>query len=384
MSTRKQAAPPRPIAALSDGQRGAQTGVPAPIPCPATLASAVESWFRHAARPLPWRTTPRDPWASLVSEVMAQQTQIARVLERFPEFLARFPTPAALAAADEQVVLAMWSGMGYYRRARLLHAAARAIVADHAGRVPESIDALRGLPGIGRYTAGAIASISLGRPEAIVDGNVARVLLRVHGHEGRAGDRATDAWCWARAGDLVALARDPAAFNEGLMELGAIVCTPRAPRCDQCPLADVCIARRENSQDRIPAPNVRRQTPIVHALVLIARNSGGQVLVEQRPVTPRGGGMWAGMWQLPTLEAPTAPTAAARLAWAHGPTGRAVLALKHQTSHRLFHFEVRRAECDAARAKALGQHADRKWIALADAARLPMSNPQRRMLRLAE
>lgn len=342
--------------------------------------AAIEGWFRLTARDLPWRTTPRDPWASLVSEVMAQQTQISRVIERFPGFLARFPTPAALAAADEQEVLALWSGMGYYRRARLLHAAARAIVDRHGSMVPHDPADLRALPGVGRYTAGAIASIALNQPEPIVDGNVARVLLRVGGRAGRAGERSTDAWCWQTATELVHQAKDPAAFNEGLMELGATVCTPGAPACDACPLGRVCIAQRDGLQGRIPAPKPRAATPEIHALVLVATNPRGEVLVEQRASTPTGGGMWAGMWQLPTLETPTPPTAGARRAWARGPVGRCIVSFEHRTTHRLFRFDARRARCAGDRAAALAAEPSRRWTPLAQALGLPMSVPQRRIL----
>lgn len=346
------------------------------------ITAAIEVWFRRAARPMPWRTTPRDPWASLVSEVMAQQTQISRVVERYPAFLARFPTPAALADASEQEVLAMWAGMGYYRRARLLHAASRAIVANHAGHVPASITELLRLPGIGRYTAGAIASIALNQPEPIVDGNVARVLLRLHAREGRAGDRASDVWCWEQAASLVRAASDPAALNEGLMELGATVCVPRSPDCASCPLANECLTRQAGLQDRIPAPKPRTNTPAIHAMALIALDAKGRLLVEQRPATPTGGGMWAGMWQVPTLETPVPPTAAARRAWAHGSVGHAILSFDHQTTHRLFRFDVRQCRCDAERAGALGAGESRRWVTPKQAAALPMSNPQRRILDL--
>lgn len=355
--------------------------------------AAVERWFASAARPLPWRTTPRDPWASLVSEVMAQQTQIARVLERYPRIMASFPTPLALAEADEQDVLALWQGMGYYRRARLLQSAARVIVQRHSGEVPRTPGALRELPGVGRYTAGAVASIAMGQPEPIVDGNIARVLLRVHGREGRPGDRLTDAWCWKQATDLVGRAANPAAFNEGLMELGAVVCTPRAPACERCPLAAACIARRDGLQPRIPAPRTRAETPLVFASVLLAIDPAGRILMEHRPTvahpaegcgnrsqTRRSGMMWAGLWQLPTLESSERPTTAALRAWAGGPVGRAVLGFEHQTSHRLFEFKVRVARCEAGRAAGLGATAGRRWMVPAAAADLPLSNPQRRIL----
>lgn len=345
------------------------------------IARAVQAWFARAARPLPWRTPGRrDPWASLVSEVMAQQTQISRVVERYPPFIARFPTPAALAAADESEVMRLWRGMGYYRRARLLHEAARAIVGWHGGSVPRSAAALRTLPGVGRYTAGAVASIALGQPEPIVDGNVARVLLRLHARGGSADEPRNARWCWERAAGLVHAADDPAAFNEGLMEIGATVCVPRSPVCAECPLARFCAARRLDRQHAIPAPKRRAAVATVHACVLIARDRRGRVLVEPRAAR---GVMWAGLWQLPTLESPSPPTLHAIREWAGGPVGRPITRFAHKTTHRLFEFHVRAAACDDRRAEAmptLHGASGRRWMHPGAAADLPLSSPQRRIL----
>lgn len=359
------------------------------------LTQAVERWYEASARALPWRTEPRDAWASLVSEIMAQQTQIGRVAERFGAFMARFPTPAAMAAAGEDDVLAMWSGLGYYRRARLLREAAVAIVERHGGRVPGTLAELLALPGVGRYTGGAVASIALGQCEAIVDGNVARVLMRVHGRGGPAGDRESQAWCWERAGALVGVAASPGRFNEGLMELGAVVCTPRGPGCGVCPLAGVCEARRLGRQDQIPAAKVRGETPRVWAVVLVAMDGCGRVLVERRGSGGGGAGgargraaasgrMWDGLWQAPTLEGTTKASAAAVRRWACGAVGRRVLGFEHQTSHRLFEFDVRRVVCGAERAAALLESAgagERRWVRMEEAMGLAMSSPQRRVLR---
>jgi len=203
-------------------------------------ASAVAGWFANVARDLPWRRR-RSGYHALVSELMLQQTQVARVVEKFEPFVRRFPTVAALAAAREDEVLAMWQGLGYYRRARLLHAAAKAIVERHRGRVPvRDHAALLALPGVGRYTAGAIGSIVAGERVPIVDGNVTRVFQRLAARKGSASDRAVVDWAWEEARRYVAGARDPAAANEGLMELGATVCTPAAPRCDACPVSAMC------------------------------------------------------------------------------------------------------------------------------------------------
>jgi A/G-specific adenine glycosylase len=334
------------------------------------VVEVLSRWFRHAARDLPWRHAAdgagehRNPYGSLVSEFMLQQTQVSRVLEKFEPFLQRFPTVGALAAASEHDVLAAWSGLGYYRRARLLHACSKAIVRGFGGKVPRDVESLQLLPGIGRYTAGAIASIVFNKPEPIVDGNVCRVLQRLDAKPGSASDKAVAAWAWERAQVLVqhcsysrsnregagggrrdvrntggasiatstaglksqlqanppptpslgegasrhraqdAAAATPAAFNEGLMELGALVCTPAAPKCLVCPLRDLCLAREQGLVEEIPAPKARaRRSRVYHDTVVVWRKSGRgvEVLLEQRPAT----GLWAGMWQPPTAESAT-------------------------------------------------------------------------------
>ncbi|MFN9968973.1 MAG: A/G-specific adenine glycosylase, partial [Phycisphaerae bacterium] len=302
-----------------------------PAPRDRAITSALSKWFRSAARDLPWREefrARRDPYRSLVSEFMLQQTQVSRVLEKFEPFLQRFPTVGALAAAPEQDVLAAWSGLGYYRRARLLHACAKSIVRDFGGVVPRDVDSLQELPGIGRYTAGAIASIVFNRPEPIVDGNVCRVLQRLDAKPGSASDKEVIAWAWERAESLVrqcpnspshlaarsegasthrangADAVTPATFNEGLMELGALVCTPAAPKCLVCPLRDLCLAREQGLVDEIPAPKARaKRSRVYHDTVVVWRKTarGVEVLLEQRPAT----GLWAGLWQPPTVESAT-------------------------------------------------------------------------------
>jgi A/G-specific adenine glycosylase len=240
----------------------------------------------------------RDPYQVLVSELMLQQTQVSRVVERFRVFVARFPTFAALAAADEGEVMALWAGLGYYRRARLLHAAAKAVVGRHGGEMPREMAAIGDLPGVGRYTAGAIASIGLGRAEALVDGNVSRVLLRLEGKALASDDPAAVAFAWERAGELVRAAANPGAFNEALMELGATVCTPTAPKCGECPWREACVARREGTMGEIPRPKTRVARTSLRFECVVLRDAKGRVLLEQRPV----GGLWGGLWQPPSVE----------------------------------------------------------------------------------
>jgi len=340
------------------------------------MARAIEAWFARNARPLPWRVRPRDPYLSLVSEFMLQQTQVARVLEKFGPFIGRFGTVSALARAPEAEVLALWSGLGYYRRARLLHGAARAIVEDFEGTLPRDATALRALPGVGRYTAGAIASIVFGAREPIVDGNVARVLLRLHGEPMATGTGAAMSWAWERAGELVERSGDPALLNEGLMELGAVVCTPRTPRCEACPVSRVCAARAGGLQGSIPRARPPASREIVSCDSAVIVDRAGRVALEQRPSE----GMWASMWQAPTLEHPGVRSAAAgarSLEERLGVEGMTLVErFVHTTSHREFRVRVWRAEGSCASGESRLEWTDRGELS-----RRAISNLQRRVLR---
>lgn len=305
---------------------------------------------------------------------MLQQTQVARVLEKYDAFLARFPTLTALATAAEADVLALWSGLGYYNRARNLQRAARQIAAEHGGRVPRDVKSLRRLAGVGPYTAGAIASLVFGEAEPIVDGNIARVLSRLEARAEAPDANGSAKWAWRRAGELVATASDPATFNEGLMELGALICTPAAPRCGRCPLSRRCEARKKGLQEEIPLPRraPRRHTLYCASLLLIR---GDAVRLQQRPAA----GMWAGMWQAPTLES-EAPIAAAAvraaLIRARGGRLRKLLAFAHPTTHRAAEFTVYRL-CGCT-AEPPGQ-----WVRWSELQRYALSSAQRRVLKCA-
>ncbi|MEM0983895.1 MAG: A/G-specific adenine glycosylase [Planctomycetota bacterium] len=338
------------------------------------VARALAAWFDTAARDLPWRAagtatgraTRRDPYRVLVSEIMLQQTQVARVLEKFGSFVERFPTAATLAAASEDDVLAMWSGLGYYRRARLLHAAARAVVERHGGEVPNGVEELLALPGIGRYTAGAIATLAHGEPSAFVDGNVTRVLLRIAGREGRAGERATDAWAWEQMGALLEAADRPCETGEAVMELGATVCVPKGARCDRCPVAAHCAARASGRQEEIPLPKIKAKQKRVYAVATVDRDARGRVLVEQRPRD----GMWAGLWQTPTVETDTEPeTQPETEAGAAG----VVAAFEYITTHRIFEVRV----ILGSGGRAIG---GRRRVAVSELDGLGISNLQRRVI----
>ena len=352
---------------------------PAKAPSDRALAAAHSRWVARAARPLPSRTPPRDPNPSLVSEFMLQQTQVSRVLEKFEPFLVRFPTPAALAAAPERSVLAAWSGLGYYRRARLLHAAAKAVTARHDGSIPADLDSLEALPGIGRYTAGALASIVFKQPAPIVDGNVARVLMRLRGKPLAHASPQALRWSWAQAAALITQARRPDLFNEGLMELGATICTPRNPACDRCPLRTRCLARARAQQDSIPLSKRPARRRTLHCTSILIPDRRGRYLVEPRPAT----GLWAYMWQAPTLESPeTAPPAATLHDWLGLRTLIPTRSFRHATTHRdvTFHVWTSPALPAAAAARLKSRRPAARWLTPTQIAALPLSNPQRSIL----
>ena len=304
------------------------------------MIRALSRWFLASRRDLPWRTPPgepRDPYLVLVSETMLQQTQVSRVIEKFTRFAARFPTVQSLAAAPIDDVLALWSGLGYYRRARNLHAAAQQIVSRFNAVVPRSVDDLLTLPGVGRYTAGAIASIAHATPALAVDGNIQRVLMRLEGIDMPPDDRAAQARVWHTADALVRSVPDPGVWTEALMELGATVCIPKSPRCGECPIADHCAARARGEQYRIPAPKSRRAPSEVFHAVALVRDTKGRVLLEQRGAS----GMWAGLWQPPTIETDAAWPSAAELKSALGlRAARALEDFVFQTTHRTVRVRV--------------------------------------------
>ncbi len=270
------------------------------------LARALERWFAASARDLPWRRS-ADPYAIWVSEVMLQQTQVATVIPYYERFLARFPTLATLAEASEEEVLAAWAGLGYYRRARLLHAGVREVVARYGGKLPLARDARRTLPGVGPYTNGAIGSIAFEAREAVVDGNVARVLSRLCGLPAPLGSRASTEALWAVATQLVEEATQPSALNQGLMELGALVCTKSKPRCYACPWRESCCAHARGLTDKLPRAKPKTPQATVALLAYVLETQCGQMLLEQST-----GSLFRGLWSPPlrtepdpTLEAST-------------------------------------------------------------------------------
>ncbi|MEM9252905.1 MAG: A/G-specific adenine glycosylase [Planctomycetota bacterium] len=341
--------------------------------------SALLAWYDAGHRLLPWRPAPGegaervDPYLVLVSEAMLQQTQVATVVGYFGRFVERFPTVEALAEADEQAVLTAWQGLGYYRRARNLHAAARTIVAEHGGRVPDDADDLLDLPGVGRYTAGAVASIAYDRRAPIVDGNVARVFARLTHLTEPIDQRDAQRALWELAGDY-ANGRRPGDANQALMELGATVCTPKTPHCLTCPLRKSCRGVRETNPETLPVKSPKRRPTEVTHRVLAIRDADERYLFTRRPDT----GLWSGMWQLPTRE-----DGPPDVAWAKSSLGVAITrprSLKalpeftHATTHRRITFAV---DVASRKGKAV---AEQTWRALDELDDLPLPNPQRKIV----
>jgi A/G-specific adenine glycosylase len=258
----------------------------------ARLRAALLGWYERNRRDLPWRRT-RDPYAIWVSEVMLQQTRVAAVVEKYEAFLARFPTVSALAMAPEQEVLAQWSGLGYYRRARMLHKAAQVVAATTRGQMPTTAEELRALPGIGGYTAAAIASIAHKEPVAVVDGNVERVLCRIAGWDANGAHRRKVEELAARLVDELR----PGDFNQAMMELGAIICTPRNPQCLVCPVSEDCKTRGEHKTVARPRM-VSREVGCALCVRQAASGSDVEIFLEQRPSTVS---VMPGLWELPSL-----------------------------------------------------------------------------------
>lgn len=270
-----------------------------PVPVLPDFAARLIGWQRaHGRHGLPWQGS-RDPYRIWLAEIMLQQTQVASVIPYYTRFLARFPDVAALAAAAVEEVMALWSGLGYYARARNLHRAARAVMDEHGGRFPATAAALAGLPGVGRSTAAAIAAFASGERAAILDGNVKRVLCRAFGIAGFPGERAIEKCLWALAETLLpARGEDMGIYTQAQMDLGATLCTRAHPACERCPLADACVARASKRIAELPTPRPRK-TPPRHAARMAVVVLGQSILLERRPPA----GIWGGLLALPEIPA---------------------------------------------------------------------------------
>ena len=262
-----------------------------------TLVSSLLAWFAANARNLPWRRT-RDPYAIWVSEIMLQQTQVKTVIPYWERWLRDLPDIAALAAAAPEKIHKLWEGLGYYTRVRNLQKAAQQLVADHAGKFPHDFAAVLALPGVGRYTAGAICSIAFNQPAPILDGNVIRILARIFGIAGDPREKQTNAQLWQLAADLVSESKNSCShFNQSMMELGALICTPRNPQCEICPVKKLCVARRENRVAELPNL-AKRAAATERRYVAFVVERDGKFLVHQRPA----GVVNAHLWEFPNEE----------------------------------------------------------------------------------
>ncbi|AJC45291.1 A/G-specific adenine glycosylase [Xanthomonas sacchari] len=346
---------------------------------PDTFPAHLLAWFdRHGRHDLPWQH-PRSPYRVWLSEIMLQQTQVAVVIPYFLRFLQHFPTLPALAAADNDAVMAQWAGLGYYARARNLHAAAKRCVELHDGDLPRDFDALHALPGIGRSTAGAILSQAWNDRFPILDGNVKRVLTRYHGIAGYPGLPAVEKPLWLLAQSHVDAVPDGrmADYTQAQMDFGATLCTRANPACVLCPLQDDCVARRDGLVEALPTPKPGKTLPEREALALLLENAAGELLLQRRPPT----GIWASLWTLPQADT-DGELRAWYARWMRGRAyddAEALPPIVHTFSHYRLHLQPLRLG-KVAMGDALGDNADLRWVARADLSTLGLPAPIRKLL----
>ena len=340
------------------------------------FASAVLDWYdRHGRKDLPWQREPT-PYRVWVSEIMLQQTQVSVVVPYFERFMARLPTLASLADAPPDTVLALWSGLGYYARARNLQRAAVLIRDRHGGVFPQAIEAVRALPGIGRSTAGAVLSLALGQRHPILDGNVKRVLARCFGIEGWPGQPAVQAGLWGLAERLTPAER-VGAYNQAMMDLGATLCTRARPDCGRCPLSGTCQALAQGRQGDLPQGRPPRPLPARETLMILARGPGGEVFLERRPPS----GIWGGLWSLPETQGGADPAD-----WCRTRLGLEPRRLEMHPSrrHTFTHFalDIQLAEVWVEpRPEGVADAGPGPWFSLGDIQSLGLPAPVRRILK---
>jgi A/G-specific adenine glycosylase len=314
------------------------------------------SWFDAHARDLPWRRT-SDPYAIWVSEIMLQQTRVNAVLDHYARFMTRFPTVHALAASQEPEVLAVWSGLGYYRRARMLHRASQYVVNELAGAMPRTADELRALPGVGAYTSAAIGSIAFGDPAAAVDGNVERVITRWASLESQTKEISRSI---REIADQLLDRQRPGDFNQAMMELGATICLPKSPLCLQCPVQKLCGTRGEHP---VPRRKAMRSKPVSYALLRRSKRNGVEILLEQRS---HDASLMAGMWELPQVE--------------NEATNRLLFNVRHAITTTNYNVSILHFEPEEKRLLPRSK-AVRKWMEAGQLPELPLTGLARKVLR---
>jgi A/G-specific adenine glycosylase len=352
---------------------------------PRDFAVALASWFEASQRDLPWRHEQNisDPYRILVSEIMLQQTTVAAVTPFFLRFIGSFPNVAALAGAPEEAVLGHWAGLGYYSRARNLHNAAKAVMERHGGVFPHQFEDILALPGVGRYTAGAVASIALRQRAPIVDANVARVLSRILGVQGDLKTSKNQAPLWEGATQIVEVEEiSPREINPAMMELGALICTPKNPNCDVCPVATWCYARAQGLQNEIPFIAPKAQPTPVSDVCAFAQNSAGQVLMRRRPDNAI---WWQGMWELPRTtrqESESSEEALQRLALEVGlnmQAGEELTVIRHGVTRYAITLTCFEAQIEIA-----APNEAVKWCSFEEAHSLPLPSTMKTLLKTLE
>ena len=353
------------------------------------IADRLTAWHAQHQRDLPWRSGPagaRDPYAVWVSEVMAQQTQLAVVVEYFNRWMARFPAVDSLAAADQQDVLKLWEGLGYYSRARNLHRAAQIVADEFAGELPRTRQELLRLPGIGEYTAGAILSLAFGLPEPILDGNVKRVFSRLWDIDQPIDARSTEKRLWTHARGVVEAGSHPGTVNEGLMELGALLCRPRNPLCPHCPLQANCQAYARGVQKLRPVRSPRKDPPHVDvAAAVIWEGTPGapSFLIAQRPRDGLLGGLWSfpgGKREPEDSDLPAClKRAVSRDLGVSIAVGEQVTTVQHAFTHFRMTLYVFHARICAGTPRAVGVM-DWRWTTLNEIERFPCPVPDRKIV----
>ena len=322
---------------------------------------------RHGRRGLPWQGT-RDPYRIWLSEVMLQQTQVSAVIPYYERFLRTFPTVSALAAASEDEVLRLWSGLGYYARGRNLHAAAK-VMAERG--FPRTAQGIAELPGVGRSTAAAIAAFAFGERAAILDGNVKRVLARHGGIAGFPGDKKVEAKLWALADSLLPK-KNIETYTQALMDLGATLCTKGRPRCEACPVRETCVALEKGLTGKLPAPRPKKAVPSRSTTWLVLRHAG-QILLERRP-SP---GIWGGLWSFPEVTGKNIAEDCRRLGY-DVRSMQDLDAIEHGFTH--YRLTIQPVLCDVSRKETALQEPSRLWLDIEDAGSAATPAPVKKLL----